>query len=130
MIDILKDDDEVLDIDRIEKSIIEGPSFQRDDKQVDFAREYNRELEQLSKQLLNPSEKYSVSDDINFMSHKKSQAAINDFDNILNSTTMSSSQLPPPKSKLPVVDDTNEDDEDADNTDWNATSSDTLQTSQ
>lgn len=129
MIDILKDDDEVLDIDRIEKSIIEGPSFQRDDKQVDFAREYNRELEQLSKQLLNPSEKYSVSDDINFMSHKKSQAAINDFDNILNSTTISS-QLPPPKSKLPVVDDTNEDDEDADNTDWNATSSDTLQTSQ
>jgi len=49
--DILADADEDLDIDTIERSITQGINFnKRDDKPVDIAQEYNRELEQLSRQ--------------------------------------------------------------------------------
>ena len=50
MADILADDEEDLDIDDIEKSIISGITLKKDDKPVDIAKEYDAELEQLGKQ--------------------------------------------------------------------------------
>lgn len=51
MADILADDDEDLDIADLEKSIINGISIgKKDDKPIDIAKEYDKELEQLSRQ--------------------------------------------------------------------------------
>jgi hypothetical protein len=48
---ILADDDEDLDIRELEKSIINGISIgKKEEKPIDIAKEYDRELEQLSKQ--------------------------------------------------------------------------------
>lgn len=49
MADLLADDDEDIDIDEIEQSIIKGVSITKKDKQVDLAKEYGREIEDLGR---------------------------------------------------------------------------------
>lgn len=50
MAEIYANEDEDIDIDEIEKSIITGDVLKKKEDQVDFAKEYDHELEQLSKQ--------------------------------------------------------------------------------
>ncbi len=49
MADILADDDEDIDIDEIEKSIITGIPQQKKEKSIDLAKEYSKEMDELGK---------------------------------------------------------------------------------
>ena len=132
--DILADDDEDIDIDEIEKSVVTGVQTKPKEKSVDLAKEYSRELEDLGKRFnigttsrtttsmekddLDATDK-SIDDLLNFSALNQSTSKKTSNGNISYGQTekgSTPSDSKPYKAPYNLVDDDEEDDEEEDET--------------
>ncbi len=125
--DILADDDEDIDIDEIEKSITSGISIKKkDEKNVDMAKEYSKEIEELSRRFrVGGNSKIDLENDddsddspattnVNWAPYNKPASSTS-----INMTTSNDQQY---KAPYNLADDSDDSDDDNPTTSYNAKS--------